>query len=122
MALPNRMVTDTHAEIMAYSAEEVGRRYPVIAPPNRKAITTRPAAITQRWVGWSIIGCPCQSSSTTMVGIETAKMRELDTHTSTQRDPKPTADLLDITPTAYSPRCHLGIAPVGLTVTSDCVK
>jgi hypothetical protein len=50
----------------------------------KKAAATAHPAMIHRWVGWSIISRPCQSSSMIMVGTEIAKTRSADPTMSAQ--------------------------------------
>jgi hypothetical protein len=68
----------------AYRVGADGRRKATKAPPPKKAAATMHPARTQRWVGWSIMGRPCQLSSIIMVGTETARTSSADPTMSAQ--------------------------------------
>jgi hypothetical protein len=61
-----------------------GLRKATMAPPQKNAAATMHPAMIHRCVDWSIIGRPCRSSSTIIVGTERARTISADPTMSAQ--------------------------------------
>jgi hypothetical protein len=76
--------TATTPVAAAYLVGADGLRKATMAPPQKNAAATMQPAMIHKWVDWSIIGRPCQSSSMIIVGTETARTSSADPAMSVQ--------------------------------------